>query len=222
MRALCVRRSSSSLATALPQDAPAVEDLSGGGADLLGQFGPSSSNPPSPTGPPSAPADSGNEAGLVAGSSGAAASSGSDADSPLIPPIVLGTRVLEQFEVHYELRHSGPRVGLAPKRPLLEPAERVARRNASCAAQATCVGQQRYFAARNECEPPSCGAFFQAIDEEAGVCVWDGGFVVMIATFLTLFGTAEMVLQQLHVSIPGKYLREAARQPNDASGEDAM
>ena len=49
---------------------------------------------------------------------------------------------------------------------------RAARRNASCAAVAHCVGQQRYVAAHNSCEQPSCSAFFQELDEAEGACRW--------------------------------------------------
>ena len=62
-------------------------------------------------------------------------------------------------------------------------AERLARRNASCAVQRTCVGQQNYIAASNTCEQPDCGAFFQTLLEEAGVCAWSGtfkGFVTLL------------------------------------------
>ena len=131
-------------------------------------------------------------------------------DPHMLPRIVLGTQVLQHFLVHVELRRGGSRTGLAPRVPPLPVAERAARRAASCAQMSQCVGQQRYVAARNECEQPDCSAFFQVLDGERGVCEWRGPFRVFVAVVVVFFGVAELSLQGLHVYIPNKFARMAA------------
>ena len=128
---------------------------------------------------------------------------------PMHPPIVLGTQFLQHFIVHAELRRNGPRVGLAPRYDPVPPLDRAAWRAASCAPQATCVGQQSYVATLNECVQPDCSAFFQALDESTGVCVRHSSFVVAVTVILAIFGSAELALQTLHTKWTARYAREA-------------
>ena len=131
----------------------------------------------------------------------------------MAPSIVLGTQVLQQFISHVELLPGGPRAGLAPRYPPIEPQERAARRAASCAARKRCMGQQRYAAARNECEQPVCSAFFARLDPHTGVCQWHGPFRVTLAILLAVFGGAELTLQLLHAKLPERFAREASTAP---------
>ena len=126
------------------------------------------------------------------------------------PYILFGTKALQGFRIHVDMGGSQHRVGLEPRNPPLTFEDQVARRAASCASRPTCVGQQRYVAANNECAQPSCSFFYQVLDADAGQCAWDPTFQVWFAIVLGGFAIAELLLQQLQISIPEKFDRAAA------------
>ena len=117
-------------------------------------------------------------------------------------PIILGTQALHTFVAHFDMQPSQRRVGLAPKTLPLPPEVRAARRQLSCATRATCVGQQLYEAARNQCVQPDCSAFFVGLDAESGTCAYSQPFRAILALLVGTFSFVELVLHEAQHRFP--------------------
>ena len=121
---------------------------------------------------------------------------------PWLQHVTLGTAALAPFVASFEMQPDRQRVGLAPRLPPPDRAERAARRTASCAPPARCTGQQSYVAARNQCEQPVCSAFFVSLDAESGTCVYSTSFRVIFALLLGSFAAAELLLFEAQHRVP--------------------
>ena len=65
-------------------------------------------------------------------------------------------------------------------------------------------------ASRNACVDPDCSAFFHVLDPDTRTSVWRSSFRTGVTVLLVLFGTAEVILQNLLVYVPNHLARQEA------------
>lgn len=122
-------------------------------------------------------------------------------------PILLGSQALHAFYAVFQMSPGAARVGLAQKHALN--ATGGTQRASGCAAQPTCIGQQQYVAATNECRPPNCAErYSRHYDTESGTCVLSTSFEAMALVLLIGFAVAELALQEWQTRLPRSTLQE--------------
>jgi len=121
-------------------------------------------------------------------------------------PILLGSQALHAFYAVFQMQPGAARVGLAPKHSANTAPNATLdalRRASGCAAQPTCIGQQTYVAASNECVPPNCAErYSRSYDEASGTCALSTGFEALALVLLVGFAVAELTLQEWQVRLP--------------------